>query len=200
MSQTKDPLARDRQINRIKGHPPPQVPPIEVVDERALKVWKLRTEDRLLPQQIANRLKLPLRTVHRDLNRKHEAIMAAIGEYGQFRRRGNEKELEDFKTHCARYIYDPKVVARGSQIDSDGKMRVIELSHFEMMIKVMPFYLAAMNIQNKMWGLYTVPNAPSHGDAPGTMNIKNVAIMAVDELKRIARKAEILPPQIKDEQ
>jgi hypothetical protein len=56
------------------------------------------------------------------------------------------------------------------------------------MVKIMPFYLAAMNIQNKMWGLYTVPEKARHDDAPGSMNIKNVSIHMVHELRKIAQK------------
>jgi hypothetical protein len=59
-------------------------------------------------------------------------------------------------------MYDPSVVIRGTKI-VDGKAKVVELSKFEAMEKIIPSYLAAMNIQNKMWGLYTVPEkaAPS---------------------------------------
>jgi predicted transcriptional regulator len=129
---------------------------MEAVVERALKVWKLRTEDRLTPAEIAKRLKIPTYTVYRDLNDKHQLIMSAMSQYGQFCRNENERELEDFKAMCASYMYDPNVVIRGTKLVA-GKERVVELSKFEAMVKIMPCYLAAMNTQNKMWGLYTVP-------------------------------------------
>lgn len=194
MPKTKDPLARDRQAPKVKGTQP-QIPPLEVVDERRLEVWKLRTDNRLTPKEIAYRLGIPIDTVYRDLNSKHELILAAFSEYGQFRRNENERELEDFKAQCASYIYDPNVVIRGERIDSDGKTRVVELSKFEAMLKVSPLFLTAINIQNKMWGLYTVPEAPkSTGDAPGTMNIKNVSINMVKEMQQIARREKVVLP------
>jgi hypothetical protein len=157
------------------GHPPPNALPLKAVDERRLKVWKLCTEERLTPAQIAKRLNMPVDTVYRDLNHKHELIMTALSEYGQFRRSENERELEDFKAHCAKYVYDPNVVIRGGRIDSDGKTHVVQLSRFEGMVKAIPLYLAAINTQNKMWGLYAVPEGAARSDAPGTMNIKNEA-------------------------
>ena len=39
-----------------------------------------------------------------------------------------------------------------------------------------------------MWGLYTVPEKARHDDAPGSMNIKNVSIHMVQELRKIAQK------------
>jgi hypothetical protein len=47
------------------------------------------------------------------------------------------------------------VVIRGTKL-VDGKAKVVELSKFEAMVKIMPSYLAAMNIQNKMWGGFTL--------------------------------------------
>jgi hypothetical protein len=198
MPATKDPLARNTQAPRVQGTNPKQ-PPLEVVDERALKVWKLRTEKRLTPNEISKKLKIPIHTVFRDLNDRHGKILAAFSEYGQFRRNENERELEDFKAHCASYIYDPKVIIRGEQIDSDGNPRVVELSKFDAMLKVAPLYLAALNIQNKVWGLYTVPDARgARGDAPGTMNIRNVSIQMVKELQQIAKKENLALPDVID--
>jgi hypothetical protein len=197
MPANKDPLARDRQVQKVKNTRP-NVPPLEAVDERALKVWKLRTEKRLTPIEISKRLGIALHTVHRDLNDKHGLIMAAMSEYGQIRRNENERELEDFKAQCASYIYDPNVVIRGEEIDKDGLPRVVELSKFEAMIKVAPFYLTAINIQNKMWGLYTVPEHVRHDDAPGTLNIKNVSIQMVKELQQIAKNENLSLPEACD--
>jgi hypothetical protein len=189
MPQNKDPLARDRQASKTKGRLAAHVPPMEAVDKRALKVWKLRTEDRLTPTEIAKRLKIPIYTVYRDLNDKHQLIMAAMSQYGQFRRNENERELEDFKAMCASYMYNPNVVIRGEKVDSNGKPRMVELSKFEAMVRVGQLWLSAMNMQNKMWGLYTVPEQAPQQDAPGTMvNIKNVSIAIVEELQKIARR------------
>jgi hypothetical protein len=124
--------------------------------------------------------------------------MAAMSQYGQFRRNENERELEDFKAMCASYMYDPNVVIRGEKVDRDGKPRMVELSKFEAMVRVGQLWLSAMNMQNKMWGLYTVPEQTPQQDPPGTMvNIKNVSIAIVEELQKIARRANV-PLRIKD--
>ena len=68
------------------------------------------------------------------------------------------------------------MVIRGTEVDADGKTRVIELSHFDAMLKVSGFYLAALNVQNKMWGLYTVPQA-AKSDAPDTMTLLQVRFL-----------------------
>jgi len=94
----------------------------------------------------------------------------------------------------SRLELNPNVVIRGTEVDKDGKTRVIELSHFDAMLKVSTLYLAALNIQNKMWGLYTVPQA-KQSDAPGTMNIKNLSIHTVQELRQLAKRENLpLPP------
>jgi hypothetical protein len=142
--------------------------------------------------EIAKRFRVPLDTIYRDLNHQHDKVLAALGEYSQFRRRENERELEALKALYASYIFNPNVVIRGIEADKDGKTRVIELSHFDAMLKVSGFYLAALNVQNKMWGLYTVPQA-AKGDAPGTMNIKNLSVNMVKELQQIAKKENLLP-------
>ena len=157
------------------------------VDQRRLEVWRLRTDERMTVAQIAKQLSISTSIVYDDLNNQHDQILARLSEYGQFRRKESERELEDFKAHCASYIYDPNVVIRGTKI-VDGKAKVVELSKFEAMVKIMPFYLAAMNIQNKMWGLYTMPEKAHHDDGPGSMNIRNVSIHMVQELRKIAQK------------
>ena len=85
------------------------------------------------------------------------------------------------------------MVTRGTEVDADGKTRVIELSHFDAMLKVLGLYLAALNVQNKMWGLYTVPQA-AKGDAPGKMNVKNISIQTVQELRQLAKRENPPPP------
>jgi predicted DNA-binding protein (UPF0251 family) len=173
-------------------------PPTEAVDQRRLEVWRLRTDERMTVAQIAKQLSISTSIVYGDLNNQHDQVLAALSEYGQFRRKESERELEDFKAHCASYIYDPSVVIRGEKVDSDGKPRMVELSKFEAMVRVGHLWLGAMNMQNKMWGLYTVPEQAPQQDAPGTMvNIKNVSIAIVEELQKIARGANV-PLRIED--
>ena len=191
MKDRRDPLGRDRQVSPLCKNPPPQQTPTETVDARRLKVWKLRTEKNMSVAEIAKRLGVTIDTIYGDLNHKHEQVLSAVSEYGQFRRRENERELEALKALYASYIFHPNVVIGGTEVDKDGKTRVIELSHFDAMLKVLGFYLAALNVQNKMWGLYTVPQA-AKGDAPGKMNVKNISVNMVKELQQIAKKE--MPP------
>ena len=144
--------------------------------------------------QIAKRLGVTIDTIYGDLNHKHEQVLSAVSEYGQFRRRENERELEALKALYASYIFNPNVVIRGTEVDADGKTRVIELSHFDAMLKVSTLYLAALNIQNKIWNLYAAPESDARHDAT-TLNVKNVNVAAmVQEIQRIARKENLLPP------
>ena len=192
MKDGRDPLGRDRQVAPLRKNPPPQQTPTETVEARRLKVWKLRTEKNMSVAEIAKRVGVTIDTVHRDLNHKHEQVLSAVSEYGQFRRRENERELEALKALYASYIFNPNVVIHGTEVDADGKTRVIELSHFDAMLKILGLYLAALNVQNKMWGLYTVPQA-AKGDAPGKMNVKNISVNMVKELQQIAKKENLLP-------
>ena len=166
MPRNKDPFARDKQAPLLAKHRAAHKPPTEAVDQRRLEVWRLRTEERMTVAQIAKQLSISTSVVYDDLNNQYDQILAALSEYGQFRRKESERELEDIKARCASYIFDPNVVIRGTKL-VDGKQRVVELSKFEAMVKIIPFYLAAMNIQNKMWGLYTMPEKARHDDAPG---------------------------------
>ena len=184
----KDPFARDKQAPLLAKHRAAHKSPTEAVDQRRLEVWRLRTDERMTVAQIAKQLGISTSVVYDDLNNQHDQILAALSEYGQFRRKESERELEDFKAHCASYIYDPNVVIRGEKVDSDGKPRIVGLSKFDAMVKIAPLYLAAMNIQNKMWALYTVPEKARHDGAPGSRNIKNVSIQMVQELRKIAQK------------
>ena len=187
MARNKDLFARDKQAALLAKHRAAHKPPTEAVDRRRLEVWRLRTEQRMTVPQIAKQLSISTSIVYDDLNNKHDQVLAALSEYGQFRRKEIERELEHFKAHCASFIFDPNAVIRATKL-VDGKERVVELSKFEAMVKTMPFYLAAMNIQNKMWGLYTMPEKARHDDAPGSMNIKNVSTDLVQELRKIAQK------------
>ena len=67
------------------------------------------------------------------------------------------------------------------------------------MLKAGALFLAAMNVQNKMWNLYSTPapgNEDEHdGDIRGksNVNIKNLTIQMVNELQQLAAKKESLP-------
>ena len=183
----KDPFARDKQAPLLAKHRAAHKAPAEAVDQRRLEVWRLRTDERMTVAQIAKQLSISTSIVYDDLNNQHDQILCALSEYGQFRRKESERELEDFKAHCASYIYDPNVLIRGTKI-VDGKAKVVELSKFEAMVKASQLWLTAINIQNKMWGLYTVPEKARHDDTPGSMNIKKVSIQMVQELRKIAQK------------
>src|SRR6516164_11446193 len=161
MKDRRDPLGRDRPVTPLRKKPPPQQTPTETVDARRLKIWKLRTEKNMSVAQIAKRLRVPLDTIYRYLNHKHEQVLSAVSEYGQFRRRENERELEALKALYASYIFNLNVVIRGTEVDKGGKTPVIELSHFDAMLKVSRLYLAAIDIQNKMWNLYSAPHGVS---------------------------------------
>ena len=171
----QDPFGRDEQAPLLEKHRAAHKAPAEAVGQRRLEVWRLRTDERMTVAQIAKHLSISTSIVYDDLNNQHDQILARLSEYGQFRRKESERELEGFKAHCASYIFDPNVVIRGTKL-VDGKERVVELSKFETIVKILPSYLAAMNIQNKMWGLYSVPEKARHDDAPSSMNIKNVSI------------------------
>ena len=155
MPRNKDPFARDKPAPLLAKHRAAHKPPTEAVGQRRQEVWRLRTDERMTVAQIAKQLSISTSIVYDDLNKQHDQILAALSEYGQFRRKESERELEDFKAHCASYIFDPNVVIRGTKL-VDGKAKVVELSKFEAMVKIMPSYLAAMNIQNKMWGGFTL--------------------------------------------
>jgi hypothetical protein len=174
MPRYKDPFASGKQAPLLAKHRTAHRPPTEAADQRRLEVWRLRTDEQMTISQIAKQLSISTSIVYDDLNNQHDQVLAALSEYGQFRRKESERVLEDFKAHCASYIFDPNVVIRGTKL-VDGKAQVVDLSKFEAIVKIMPSYLAAMNTQNKMWGLYTVPEGAARSDAPGTMNIKNEA-------------------------
>jgi transcriptional regulator with XRE-family HTH domain len=195
MNTRRDPLGRDRQVTPVRKNPPPQQTPTETVDARRLKVWKLRTEKNMSVAEIAKRLGVTIDTIYGDLNHKHEQVLSAVSEYGQFRRNENERQIEALKELYAGYLFNPNVVIRGTEVDKDGKTRVIELSHFDAMLKVSTLYLAALNIQNKIWNLYAAPESDARHDAT-TLNVKNVNVAAmVQEIQRIARKETCCHPQ-----
>jgi len=137
MPRNKDPFARDKPAPLLAKHRAAHKPPTEAVDQRRLEVWRLRTDERMTVAQIAKQLSISTSIVYDDLNNQHDQILAALSEHGQFRRKESERELEDFKAHCASYVYGPNVVIRGTKI-VDGKGKVVELSKFEAIVKIMP--------------------------------------------------------------
>jgi hypothetical protein len=109
-------------------------------------------------------------------------------EYPDFRRIENERQLESIKSVLAGYIFNENVVIRGSDTE-----HVVELSRFDAMLKATNMFLNAMNMQNKMWGLYTVPTARDN-DASSTLKIRNVTVDMVQDLQRIAKKEKLALP------
>ena len=198
-----DPLARDTRTSPGKVHLPPGASPLEAVDERRLKVWRMRTKDHLAPSEIAEQLGLPAKIVYEDLNNRHIKVIAAYSEEGQFWRRENNDEIERLKSVWAQYIFNPDVVVRGTTVDAEGKEKVVELSKFDAMVKIAPLYLALINIQNKMWGLYMVLDRGRNDvqDAHGSMHVKNLQVNMLQELRQIAKRENIPvtpTPEIQD--
>ena len=65
---------------------------------------------------------------------------------------------------------------------------MIELSHFDAMLKVSTLYLAAMNIQNRIWNLYSSPDLNTGGGNTASA-ASNVALAMVQEMQRLAKKS-----------
>jgi hypothetical protein len=139
-----------------------------------------------------------------DLHNNFTDISPALGEklsqaaeYNDYRRIENERQLESIKSMLAGFMFDENVVVKGSVSDKNGGMREVELNRFEVMLKASNMFLSAMNMQNKMWGLYTVPET-SYSTAPNALNIRNVTVDMVQELQRIAKKEHLaLPDAVK---
>lgn len=111
-----------------------------------------------------------------------------VKNYNDFRKIGNEHQLEAIKSALAPYIFDEDVIVQGIDLNKDGD-KVVALTRFEVMLKATNMFLSAMNMQNKMWGLYTVPAAPHSNTPPPSLNIIGV----VQDMQRIAKKLA-LPP------
>ena len=112
-----------------------------------------------------------------------EKRLPAPSDYNEFRRIENERQLESIKALLSGYMFNENVIVQGTV--NDGT-RVIGLSHFDVMMKAMNMFLMAMNMQNKLWGLYTMPVVPSV--EPRNLTVKNVTVEMMQELQRIARK------------
>jgi hypothetical protein len=114
-----------------------------------------------------------------------EKKLAQASEYGDFRRVENERQLESIKAILSGYIFDENVVVQGTVLDKNGGERVVELSRFDVLMKAINIFLSALNMQNKMWGIYAevkVPRGPSASE-PAVVFSKLVA-----EMQRIAKK------------
>jgi hypothetical protein len=120
------------------------------------------------------------------LSPEEEKILVATAEYAQYKRAQNERDCEIIKQALSEYIFNPNVVVKGAEL-RDGEIREVTLSKFEAMIKSIPLYLATINIQNKMWGLYERPPAPVQ-EAPRNVNIQNAQILAVQEMQQLAKE------------
>src|SRR5215472_1883846 len=156
MPRNKDPFARDKQASLLAKHRAAHKAPAEAVDQRRLEVWRLRTDERMTVSQIAKQLSISTSIVYDDLNNKRDQVLAALSEYGELRRKESERELEDLKAMLTKHIYSGDI---------------------ELMRKVVPLFLGAMNTQNKLWGLYTVPERPRTDEtSAGAVNIKNDSI------------------------
>ena len=112
------------------------------------------------------------------------------GNYAHYRRANNERALEAIKKNLAGYMYNDNVVVRGFNI-KDGRERVVELSHFDVMMKASRLFLDAMNIQNKMWGIYAGPERPRDETPPQAPSSRTIAAEMVHELQRIAKKGTL---------
>jgi hypothetical protein len=99
-------------------------------------------------------------------------------EFSDFKRVDNERQLETLKNHLASHIYDPN-------------------KGFDKMIMATKYYLEAMDIQNKMWGIYTMTHRSirlidQNGEPPPPTQTTNIDIKAVVlELQKIARGAPL---------
>jgi len=117
-------------------------------------------------------------------------------EYISFRRVKSEQQLEKIKELLAGYMFDPNVVIQGAELNSKGEIKYVQLSKFDAMTKAVTLYLATVNIQNKLWGLYTTqqePRDPLDPPPSGALNAKTLAHDMVQELQRMAKKKPALP-------
>lgn len=118
--------------------------------------------------------------------------------YKDFRRIENERQLEAIKAISGGYIFNDNVRVEGVEITKDGTPRLITMSHFDAMLKATTVFLAAMNMQNKMWGLYAPPPSEKDPDGGGggdaNSHFKRMSMMA-QEMQRIAKR-EALPAHI----
>lgn len=139
---------------------------------------------------------LGVRGIFGSLTRKQELMLQKASEFSEYRRVENERQLEEIKNLLWDYMFNKDVVVRGIELDKDEGVRVIELSKFEAMLKATTMYLAAMNLQNKMWGIYTTPTLPANKDVPGTITITKSAVQLVQELQNIVKRER--PKQIEN--
>jgi|SRR5215831_20279454 len=123
-----------------------------------------------------------------NLTPKQETMITRAAEFASIKRVNHESQLEKLKNLLEPYMFNENVVVKGSEIKG-GEVKEIVLSHYESMMKAMTMYLAILNLQNKMWGLYDQQKPPS-GDPAAQLNIKSASILAVqdvNELRALAR-------------
>jgi len=137
--------------------------------------------------------RLDVYNIFADLSPELEKKLAAAAEYSDFRRVENERQLEAIKSVLAGYILNEDVRVHGTVPERNGGVREVEMSRFDAMLKAGNLFLNAMNMQNKLWGLYEAPSLPA--GAPGAVNIKNASIIAIQELQRIAKKEKLALPE-----
>lgn len=144
--------------------------------------------------------KLHVQEIFGDLSPELQTKLGRAAEYGDFRLIENERQLEAIKSMLGPYIFNENVVVRGIATDRKGDPKVVKLDHFEVMMKATNIFLNVMNMQNKMWGLYTSSPASDDGDkGKRQYNIKNLSINMVQELQRIAKRESLPIPTAKAE-
>ena len=137
---------------------------------------------------------LDVTEIFADLRPELQKELASAARYCEFRRVENERQLEQRKQVLTGYIFDEAVMVKGTVPDRNGE-RVVELSHFDAMCKAVNLFLQAMNMQNKMWGIYDVPQAAPQSESP----VRSVTASMVSELRRIAKQNLALPAVVIDE-
>jgi hypothetical protein len=122
------------------------------------------------------------------LTKQQEAQLERAAEFSDFKRVENERQLETLKTYLAGFIYNRK-------------------EQFDKMMAATKYYLEAMDIQNKMWGTYTMTHrsvrldeyTSEPPDEPPTTRIDIKAVVL--ELQKIAKGEPVTDngvKQIKD--
>jgi hypothetical protein len=137
--------------------------------------------------------KLDLYGVFADISPELNKRLNEATEYSDFRRVENERQLEAIKSVLAGYIFNENVVVQAVVPDKNG-IRVVAIDHFEAMQRATNLFLAAMNMQNKMWGLYSVEQGGGGGAGGGDSNTLTAKL--VHEIQRIAQqgRTRMLPP------
>jgi hypothetical protein len=121
-----------------------------------------------------------------DLTPELKKKLKEASQYNDFRRIENERQLECIKSVLGEFIFDENITVGGDIPDGKGGTRHVELSRFDVLMKAVGVFLSAMNMQNKMWGLYTEVKLPTSGPKPIEPTVVFSKIVA--EMQRIAKK------------